>query len=114
MGMIDTDIRHEAASEGVEFSLSGGVGQWIDDVIAVGAVVILLSALASRAYRWAKAEGIRSSMPVERKVHQVHEAGSAAVRAWRSGDTTSAGSVSPAAAGDGSPKVPAASHSTRW
>jgi len=86
------DLRYEADWSGSEFPLSGGIREWIDDLIAGGVVIIIASVVASRLYRWARAQGDHPRDLMEAKARQLKEAGGAAGRALRGGHGSHASS----------------------
>lgn len=83
--MSPMELRYEAPPVGSDVSLSNGVGQWIDDLIAGGMVILIGSVLISRAYRWMRARGDHPRELAEAKLRQAKEASSEALRAWHSG-----------------------------
>lgn len=81
MGALD--LQYETEPAGPELSLSKGVGPWLDDLVAAGVLVLIVSVLTSRAYRWARAQADHPRQLVENVVAQAKGAGSAAVQGWR-------------------------------
>lgn len=109
MGALDLPREADSSADtsGSEMSLSRGVGPWADDLIAAGVLVILASVLASRAYRWARAQADHPRQLMEHVVAQAKGAGSAAVQGWRGGNGAG---ESPGSDGDGGDAGDTGSH----